>query len=92
MLNRFAPRTLSIDEASIKKALTVPIKWKIPSDYPATASAQNTAIPLVVKGFADFKDDPTDDRVGNWHRRGSREEETIQPIWMRPEVRSVEMK
>jgi pilus assembly protein CpaE len=48
-LNRFMPRALSIDEASITKALTVPIKWKIPSDYPATASAQNTATPLVLK-------------------------------------------
>jgi pilus assembly protein CpaE len=49
VLNRFTPRTLSIDETSITKALTVPIKWKIPSDYPAIASAQNTATPLVLK-------------------------------------------
>ena len=49
VLNRFTPRTLSIDETSITKALTVPIKWKIPSDYQAIASAQNTATPLVLK-------------------------------------------
>jgi pilus assembly protein CpaE len=49
VLNRFTPRSLSIDETSIAKALTVPIKWKIPSDYPATASAQNTATPLMLK-------------------------------------------
>ena len=36
-------------KASINKALTMPAKWKIPSDYPAAASAQNTAIPLVLK-------------------------------------------
>ena len=29
VLNRFSPRTLSIDERSIEKALTVPAKWKI---------------------------------------------------------------
>jgi pilus assembly protein CpaE len=49
VLNRYVPRTLTIDEASINKALTTPAKWKIPSDYPATASAQNTATPLVLK-------------------------------------------
>ena len=49
VLNRFAPRALGIDEASITKALTMPAKWKIPSDYASTASAQNTATPLVLK-------------------------------------------
>ena len=49
VLNRYVARSLSIDEASINKALTMPAKWKIPSDYPATANAQNTATPLVLK-------------------------------------------
>jgi pilus assembly protein CpaE len=49
ILNRYVARSLTIDEASITKALTIPAKWKIPSDYPATATAQNTATPLVLK-------------------------------------------
>jgi Flp pilus assembly CpaE family ATPase len=43
------PRTLSVDEASITKALTLPPTWKIPGDYPAARSAQNTATPLVLE-------------------------------------------
>jgi pilus assembly protein CpaE len=49
VLNRFTPRALSIDEASITKALTVAPSWKIPSDYPAARTAQNTATPLVLQ-------------------------------------------
>jgi pilus assembly protein CpaE len=49
VLNRFTPRTLSIDEASITKALTIPATWKIPGDYPAARSAQNTATPLALE-------------------------------------------
>ena len=49
VLNRFTPRALSIDEASITKALTVAPAWKIPSDYPAARTAQNTASPLVMQ-------------------------------------------
>ena len=49
VLNRFTPRTLSIDEASITKALTMPPTWKIPGDYPAARSAQNTATPLALE-------------------------------------------
>jgi len=48
VLNRYTPRTLGIEEESITKALTVPVKWKIPSDYPAVKSAQNSAVPLVL--------------------------------------------
>ena len=48
VLNRFAPRTLSIDE-TIEKALTMPVKWKIPGDYAAARSAQNTATPLALE-------------------------------------------
>jgi pilus assembly protein CpaE len=48
VLNRFAARSLSIDEASIEKALTMPVAWKVPGDYPAARNAQNTASPLVL--------------------------------------------
>jgi pilus assembly protein CpaE len=49
VLNRYSSRTLGLDEESITKALTMPAQWKIPSDYPAARSAQNTATPLVLK-------------------------------------------
>jgi len=49
VLNRFTPRALSIDEASITRALTVAPSWKLPSDYPAARTAQNTASPLVAQ-------------------------------------------
>lgn len=49
VLNRFTPRALSVDEASINKALTMAATWKIPGDYPAARSAQNTATPLVLE-------------------------------------------
>jgi pilus assembly protein CpaE len=52
VLNRFTPRALSIDEASITKALTIAPAWKIPSDYPAARTAQNTASPLVMQDSA----------------------------------------
>jgi pilus assembly protein CpaE len=49
VLNRFTPRALSIDEESITKALTMAPTWKIPGDYPAARSAQNTATPLALE-------------------------------------------
>lgn len=49
VLNRYSSRTLSIDEASITKALTMAPSWKIPGDYPAARDAQNTATPLVLE-------------------------------------------
>lgn len=49
VLNRYTPRSLVIDEESITKALTMPAHWKIPSDYAAARSAQNTATPLALK-------------------------------------------
>jgi pilus assembly protein CpaE len=48
VLNRYTPRSLGIDEESITKALTVPVQWKIPNDYPAARRAQNTATPLAL--------------------------------------------
>jgi pilus assembly protein CpaE len=49
VLNRYSARTLSIDEASITKALTMSPTWKVPGDYPAARDAQNTATPLVLE-------------------------------------------
>jgi pilus assembly protein CpaE len=48
VVNRFAPRSLSIDEDHIQKALTKPINWKIPNDYQAARRAQDTATPLAL--------------------------------------------
>ncbi len=52
VLNRFASRALSIDEASINKALTMPAKWKVPGDFAAVRSSQNNATPLVAEDNA----------------------------------------
>jgi pilus assembly protein CpaE len=52
VLNRYTPRSLGIDEESITKALTMAAQWKIPSDFPAARTAQNTAVPLA------FNDSP----------------------------------
>jgi pilus assembly protein CpaE len=46
VLNRYAARMAGIDEENITKALTLPVKWRIPSDYPAVKRAQNTATAL----------------------------------------------
>ena len=46
---RFTPRSLSIDEDHIQKALTKPINWKIPNDYQAARRAQDTATPLALE-------------------------------------------
>jgi pilus assembly protein CpaE len=52
VLNRYAPRVALIDEDSINKALTMPVSWKIPSDYNAVRNARNTATPVVSKDSA----------------------------------------
>ncbi len=49
VLNRYSSRTLTIDEASITRALTMSPTWKVPGDYPAARDAQNTATPLVLE-------------------------------------------
>lgn len=49
VLNRFAPRSMGIDENTVTKALTRPAEWKIASDYLAVRRAQNTARPLVLE-------------------------------------------
>ncbi len=49
VLNRFLTRNLEIDEEAITRALTRPIGWKIPNDYPAVRRAQNTGTPLALE-------------------------------------------
>ncbi len=49
VLNRFAPRSLGIDEEHVTKALTKPAEWRIPGDFPAARKAQNTATPLALE-------------------------------------------
>jgi len=46
VLNRYVARTLEIDEPAITKALTRPVNWKIPNDYPSARKAQNTGVAI----------------------------------------------
>jgi pilus assembly protein CpaE len=62
VLNRYTPRMLGIDEESINKALTMPVRWKIPSDYHAVRNAQNTATPLALN------DSPISKAIGKMTR------------------------
>jgi pilus assembly protein CpaE len=48
VLNRFSPRSLTIDAENITRALTRPVDWKIPNDYPAVRRALDTATPLAL--------------------------------------------
>ena len=52
ILNRYSPRSVEIDEEAITKALTMPAKWRVPSDFAAVRKAQNTASPIVLEGSA----------------------------------------
>lgn len=49
VLNRFNARSVEIDEEAITKALTMPAKWRVPSDYAAVRKAQNLASPIVLE-------------------------------------------
>jgi Flp pilus assembly CpaE family ATPase len=49
ILNRFNSREIEIDENSATKALARPIDWKIPNDFPAVRTAENTGVPLAMK-------------------------------------------
>lgn len=46
VLNRFDSGSQGIEEEHVAKALTKPIRWKIPNDYAAVRQMQNTATPL----------------------------------------------
>jgi pilus assembly protein CpaE len=49
VLNRYHARGLEIDEASIVKALTRPVNWKVPNDYVSARKAQNTGHAMAVQ-------------------------------------------
>src|SRR5689334_8797392 len=46
VLNRHVTRNLEIDEAAISKALTRPPKWRVPNDFAAARTAQNSGVSL----------------------------------------------
>jgi pilus assembly protein CpaE len=46
VVNRFDSGVQGIDEEQVAKALTRPIRWKIPNDYAAVRQMQNSAVPL----------------------------------------------
>ena len=48
VLNRFDSRG-GIDQEQIEKALTAPVKWKMPNDYAAARSSHNAGTPLVLE-------------------------------------------
>lgn len=52
ILNRFNAREIEIDENSVTKALARPVDWKIPNDFPAVRTAENTGVPLAMKDSA----------------------------------------
>jgi pilus assembly protein CpaE len=49
ILNRFNAREMEIDETGATKALARPVDWKIPNDFPAVRTAENTGVPLAMK-------------------------------------------
>ena len=49
ILNRFNAREIEIDENSVTKALARPVDWRIPNDFPAVRTAENTGVPLAMK-------------------------------------------
>jgi pilus assembly protein CpaE len=49
ILNRFNAREMEIDENGATRALARPVDWKIPNDFPAVRTAENTGVPLAMK-------------------------------------------
>jgi Flp pilus assembly CpaE family ATPase len=47
VINRYQAHALGVSDEHIMKALTRPIQWKIPNDYPAVRQMQSTATPIV---------------------------------------------
>ena len=52
VLNRFTSRTIEIDENSISKALTQPVRWRLPNEYAIARRAQDAGAPLVLDNTA----------------------------------------
>jgi pilus assembly protein CpaE len=48
VLNRHVTRNVEIDETAVTKALTQPVKWKLPNDYAAARRAQNTGVAVAL--------------------------------------------
>ena len=46
IVNRFDAGSQEISDENLTKALTQPVQWKIPNDYPAVRRMQNSATPL----------------------------------------------
>ncbi len=46
VINRFDSGVQGIDEEQVAKALTRPVRWKIPNDYAAVRQMQNSAVAL----------------------------------------------
>jgi pilus assembly protein CpaE len=49
VLNRYLPRNRDFDDGAVEKALTRPVKWKIPNDFAAVRKAQNSGTPVVAE-------------------------------------------
>jgi hypothetical protein len=60
---------LGVGDEHIAKALTRPVKWKIPNDYAAVRQMQNTATPLVLQDSPIAQKNPRD---GMFHFRVTR--------------------
>lgn len=52
VINRFNSRETEIDEDSATKALGRPVDWRIPNDFQAVRSAENTGVPVAMKDSA----------------------------------------
>jgi pilus assembly protein CpaE len=48
VLNRYAPKSMGIDDGAIESALTMAPQWRIPNDYLAVREMQNRAEPLAL--------------------------------------------
>jgi len=47
VINRYQPRFLGLTDEQLAKALTRPIRWRVPNDYAAVCEMQNTGVPLL---------------------------------------------
>lgn len=50
--NRFEPRKTEVTEEDITKALSVPLKWKIPNDYARARRSHDTGAPVALQTSA----------------------------------------
>ncbi|MEO8659231.1 MAG: AAA family ATPase [Bryobacteraceae bacterium] len=49
ILNRCNARDVGIDETGVVKALARPVNWKVPNDFAAVRTAENTGVPVAMK-------------------------------------------